>query len=204
MSKSKANRRFNPVRTLEKFAVSAFVICSFLAYAVHERVANPDGDASVVDRAPSALTQPLAPTPQSAPALAPVPAPVQASPLPAQPTPAPAVPTRTAPPPPTAVARSASPYKDGTYTGPEVDAQWGLVQVQAVVQNGKLTNVRILEYPNDRRTSVRINTQVIPYLQREAIQAQDANVDLITGATLTSEAFAESLQGALNAAKNQS
>ena len=190
MSKNRPKSRFNPVRALEKFAVSAFVICSFLAYAVHERVAGPDGAASAVDRAPSAMAQALPATPQTAPA------PIQ---------PAPAQPTPTAPPPPpTAVARSASPYKDGTYTGPKVDAQWGLVQVQAVIQNGKLTNVRFLQYPNDRRTSVRINSQVMPWLQTEAVQAQNANVDLITGATLTSEAFVQSLQGALNSAKNQS
>jgi uncharacterized protein with FMN-binding domain len=198
MSKNQPKRAFSPIRILQKFAVSAFVICSFLAYAVHERVANPDGAASAVDRAPSAMAQPLAPTPdtaQTAPTLAPAPA---AS------TPAPAQPTPTAPPPPTAVARTAGAYKDGTYTGPQIDAQWGWVRVQAIIQNGKLTNVRFLEYPNDRRTSVAINRQVMPWLQTEAVQAQNANVDLITGATLTSEAFVQSLQGALNAAKNQS
>ncbi|HTP11237.1 MAG TPA: FMN-binding protein [Anaerolineae bacterium] len=42
----------------------------------------------------------------------------------------------------------------------------------------------------------------MPYLQSEAIQAQSANVDLISGATLTSEAFAESLQAALDNARN--
>jgi uncharacterized protein with FMN-binding domain len=93
-------------------------------------------------------------------------------------------------------------YKDGTYTGSEADAYYGLVQVQAVIQNGQITSVSFLEYPNHRRTSVQINTQVIPWLQQEAIQAQSAQVDLISGATLTSQAFAESLQVALNSARN--
>lgn len=78
---------------------------------------------------------------------------------------------------------------------------WGWVRVQAVIQNGKISDVRFLEYPNDRRTSVRINTTVISYLRSEAIQAQNANVDIISGATLTSEAFTESLQTALDTAR---
>jgi uncharacterized protein with FMN-binding domain len=58
-----------------------------------------------------------------------------------------------------------------------------------------------LLYPNDRRTSIRINATAVPDLQQEAIQAQSANVDIISGATLTSQAFVQSLQVALNSAK---
>ena len=93
-------------------------------------------------------------------------------------------------------------YKNGTYTGPSVDAYYGMVQVQVVIQNGKIANVQFLDYPHDRRTSQEINAQVMPWLTQEAIQAQSANVDLISGATLTSEAFATSLQSALQSAKN--
>ena len=99
-------------------------------------------------------------------------------------------------------AVAAGQYKDGSYTGPRVDAYYGLVQVKAVVQNGQITDVQFLEYPNDRRTSQRINSIVMPYLQTEAIQAQSASVDVISGATLTSEAFAQSLQAALASARN--
>jgi len=93
-------------------------------------------------------------------------------------------------------------YKDGTYTGSEADAYYGWVKVQAVIQNGKIANVSFLEYPSDRRTSRAINAQAMPWLQQEAIQAQSARINIISGATLTSEAFANSLQAALNAAKN--
>jgi uncharacterized protein with FMN-binding domain len=79
---------------------------------------------------------------------------------------------------------------------------WGLVRVQAVVQGGQLRNVQVLDYPSDRRTSQRINQQVLPWLQTEVIQAQSANVDIISGATLTSQAYMRSLQVALNNAKN--
>ena len=92
--------------------------------------------------------------------------------------------------------------KDGTYTGPEVDAYYGLVKVQATIQNGKISDVQFLEFPSDRRTSQRINSFAVPNLQQEAIQAQTASVDVISGATLTSQAFMMSLQSALDSAKN--
>jgi uncharacterized protein with FMN-binding domain len=93
-------------------------------------------------------------------------------------------------------------YKNGTYTGPVTNAYYGLVQVQVVIQNGKIADVKFLDYPHDRRTSQEINAQVMPWLTQEAIQAQSANINIISGATLTSEAFANSLQAALGTASN--
>lgn len=94
-----------------------------------------------------------------------------------------------------------SPYKDGTYTGVAADAFYGNIQVQATVSNGKLTNIKFLQWPNDRSRSVRINQQALPWLTQEAIQAQSANVDMISGATDTSDAFSKSLQSALSGAR---
>jgi uncharacterized protein with FMN-binding domain len=99
-------------------------------------------------------------------------------------------------------AGGSGPIKDGTYTGSEVDAYYGLVKVQTTISAGRITDVQFLEYPQDRRTSVRINSIAVPDLKQEAIQAQTANVDIVSGATLTSEAFRVSMQAALNAAKN--
>jgi len=98
------------------------------------------------------------------------------------------------------VAASAVGYADGTYTGPLVDAYYGLVQVQAIVQNGRLAAIKILQYPSDRRTSVAINRQALPMLRDEVITAQSAYVDIISGATLTSDAFLGSLDAALRRA----
>ncbi len=92
-------------------------------------------------------------------------------------------------------------YKDGTYTGPVVNVRLWYVQVQATIQGGQLTNVQFLQYPNERNTSVRINSSANPQLIQEAIQAQSANVNIITGATLTSQGFQQSLQAALSQAK---
>lgn len=92
-------------------------------------------------------------------------------------------------------------YKDGSYTGSVADATWGNVQVKAVVQNGKITSATFLQYPNDRSRSISINNYADPILSNEAIQAQSAQVDIVTGATDTSNAFIQSLTDALTQAK---
>lgn len=92
-------------------------------------------------------------------------------------------------------------YKNGVYTGAISDAYYGNVQVRATISNGKITKVEFLDYPHDRSTSAAINNQAMPMLQSEAIKAQSANVDIISGATMTSSAFQESLSSALLKAK---
>lgn len=92
-------------------------------------------------------------------------------------------------------------YKDGTYTGNPGDALYGMIQVQIVVNGGKLTDVTFLQYPNDRSRSIEINTQAMPLLKQEAIQSQSGTVDVISGATDTSLAFIQSLTSALNNAR---
>lgn len=93
-------------------------------------------------------------------------------------------------------------YSDGVYTGPAADAYYGIIQIQALVQGGRFTALKVLRYPNDRRTSVTINRQALPMLRDEAISAQSADVDIISGATLTSKAFIQSLGGALKKASS--
>jgi uncharacterized protein with FMN-binding domain len=102
---------------------------------------------------------------------------------------------------PNSSSQSLVTYKDGTYIGPRVDAYYGIVEVQVKVQQGKIADIQFLQYPSDRRTSQRINNVAMPYLQQEAIQAQSAQVNIISGATLTSEGFMMSLDAALRSAK---
>jgi len=97
----------------------------------------------------------------------------------------------------TAPVASTVNYKDGSYTGKSSDAFYGFVQVRATVANGKLTDITILDYPQDRDNSIAINNTALPQLKQEAIQAQTAQVDGISGATDTSKAFTESLGDAL-------
>jgi uncharacterized protein with FMN-binding domain len=98
-------------------------------------------------------------------------------------------------------ATPAAAYKDGAYTGSTTDAYYGNVQVRVTISGGKLTNVEFLQRPDTHRQSVQINQQAMPMLQQEAIQSQSAQIDGVSGATLTSQAFIESLGAALSQAK---
>lgn len=100
--------------------------------------------------------------------------------------------------PPSAVSQG---FKDGTFTGSVEDAYYGLIQVRVAVQGGRITDVTFLQYPNDNGTSVYINSQAMPILKQEAIQAQSTNVDIISGASDTSMAFRASLGNALSQSK---
>ena len=92
-------------------------------------------------------------------------------------------------------------YVDGTYTGTQVNAYYGWVQVRVGVTNGKIASVDFLQYPNDRATSQYINSQAMPLLRQEAIRVQSASVSGVSGATYTSNAFKKSLADALLQAK---
>jgi uncharacterized protein with FMN-binding domain len=92
---------------------------------------------------------------------------------------------------------NAKQYNNGTYTGSVADAYYGNVQVSVDISGGKITAVKFLQYPDTHSTSVAINQQAMPYLQQETIQAQSANVQIISGATFTSQAFMQSLSSAL-------
>lgn len=92
-------------------------------------------------------------------------------------------------------------YKDGTYTGTSVDVYYGYVQVAAVINGGKITDIKFLNYPKDRSTSLEIANYSLPILKTEAISVQSANVDIVSGATETSKGFKESLASALAQAK---
>ena len=92
-------------------------------------------------------------------------------------------------------------YADGSYTGSPADAYYGTVQVKAVIQGGHIADVQFLQYPSDRANSRYINGQAMPLLTQEAIQAQTAQVDGVSGATFTSQAFQQSLASALALAK---
>ena len=113
------------------------------------------------------------------------------------PQPAPAAPAGGAP---STVASLDGRYRDGGYVGDAVDAYYGPLQVKANVSGGRIVSIDVLQYPTDRRTSERINSEALPELQSEAISAQSAQVDIVSGATLTSEAYARSLDSALSRA----
>lgn len=93
-------------------------------------------------------------------------------------------------------------YKDGTYTGPVTDAYYGNLQVAAVIKAGKLADVQFLELPAGSGHTAEVSSMSAPILKQEALAAQSANVDIVSGATQTSEAFQKSLAAALAQAKS--
>jgi uncharacterized protein with FMN-binding domain len=124
------------------------------------------------------------------------PSPTRTTPTATPTTPAPvqtttkATPTATPPPTPTKTAPS------GTFTGNPVNTQYGEVQVQITVQNGKITSANGgLPQGGDS-----IAANAIPVLNNEVIQAQSANVQSVSGATYTSQGYIGSLQQAINEA----
>jgi uncharacterized protein with FMN-binding domain len=88
----------------------------------------------------------------------------------------------------------------GTFTGAVVPDPFGMVQVQVTLAGGKITNVTALQLPSQGRSGF-ISQTVAPILQGEAISAQSAIINLVSGATYTSQAYAQSLQSALDQAR---
>jgi uncharacterized protein with FMN-binding domain len=101
---------------------------------------------------------------------------------------------------PTAAAPAASTAKSGTFTGATAQTRWGPVQVQIVVANGKITSAQAVRYPNGNGNDAQINAYAIPQLNAEAVAASSAKIDMISGATVTSGGYLQSLQNAIDQA----
>ncbi|WP_406166733.1 FMN-binding protein [Streptomyces sp. NBC_00996] len=87
-----------------------------------------------------------------------------------------------------------------TVTGDTVQTRWGPVQVRITLKNGKITDVTAVAYPSDNPKDQEINSYAIPQLRREALAAQSAQIDSVSGATYTSDGYRQSLQSALDSA----
>ncbi|MCU1461849.1 MAG: hypothetical protein JWO37_1924 [Acidimicrobiales bacterium] len=88
-----------------------------------------------------------------------------------------------------------------TLDGPVVPTRYGDVQVRVVLVGSQIVDVQALKLPNDRARSVRISDEAGPLLREETLRAQSAQIDLVSGASYTSDGYAQSLQGALDAAR---
>lgn len=84
--------------------------------------------------------------------------------------------------------------------GPVIDSRYGPVQVELVVAGGKITDVVALQLPSGRRSG-QISNYSAPILHDEALQAQSAKINLVSGATYTSDAYTQSLQAAIDQAR---
>lgn len=96
-------------------------------------------------------------------------------------------------------ARSAR-SSGGAVTGDVAQTRWGPVQVEITVSGGSITDVSVVKYPTGERQDAEINGYALPILIQETLDAQSASIDMISGATVTSEGYTESLQSALDQA----
>jgi uncharacterized protein with FMN-binding domain len=89
---------------------------------------------------------------------------------------------------------------NGSFTGSDVPNRFGDVQIKVVVSNGHITDVKAVQLPFDRAQSAYISQVAGPILRSEVLQAQSARIDIVSGATYTSESYAQSVESALQQA----
>ena len=87
-----------------------------------------------------------------------------------------------------------------TVTGDVAATQWGPVEVQLNVDGANITQVQVLQYPNGNSRDQEINGYALPILVQETVDAQGPNIDMVSGATVTSVGYLQSLQSALDQA----
>jgi len=87
-----------------------------------------------------------------------------------------------------------------TGIGDIAQTERGPVQVEVVVKKKKVTDVKILQVPSEDPMDVRINQFAVPILIRETLSAQSSKIDMVSGATVTSDGYVQSLQSALDRA----
>lgn len=95
-----------------------------------------------------------------------------------------------------------SPANTGTkvVAGDAADTQYGPVQLQVTFSGKKITKISVLQYPSESFRDQEINSYALPQLNQEAMAAQSAHIDAVSGATYTSEGYVQSLQSAIDRA----
>ncbi|MET2011850.1 FMN-binding protein [Microbacterium chocolatum] len=101
-----------------------------------------------------------------------------------------------------ASAAASTGLTDGTFTGTAGSTRYGPVQVQITVAGGQITDVQVPQYPSGNSRDRQINERALPVLVSETIDAQSAEIDMVSGATYTSDGYTQSLQSALDQARS--
>jgi uncharacterized protein with FMN-binding domain len=95
---------------------------------------------------------------------------------------------------------SAAGGSQGTVTGSAAQTQWGPVQVELTMDGDTITDVSVVQYPSGNGKDQEINAYALPILVQETLDAQDSDIDMVSGATVTSVGYQQSLQSALDQA----
>ena len=85
-----------------------------------------------------------------------------------------------------------------TVTGGVAQTQWGPVQVELTLKGSTITDVTMLQYPSGNPQDDQINSYALPILIQDTLDAQSAQIDMVSGATVTSVGYVQSLQSALD------
>jgi uncharacterized protein with FMN-binding domain len=167
-----------PKRGIAALAVTAFALVLLLSFKTPDQVPARSGGVAIVEPGSTAT-----PSPTTGATSGSTSAPAAGS---------------TATPAPTTSTGSGS-AATATIDGPAVDTRYGTIQVSIVVAGGQLQDVVALQLPTGRRSG-QISNAAAPILREEALQANSASIDTVSGATYTSDAYAQSLQAALDQA----
>jgi uncharacterized protein with FMN-binding domain len=171
-----------PKRGIAALAITVVALVLLLSFKTPDVVPARGGGVAIVEPGSTA-------TPSGASGATSDPAPAPAVDSTPTPTPTPTVSSGSG----TTSAASA------TVDGPVIDTRYGPIQVEVVVANGQLQDVVAIQLPTGRRSG-QISNAAAPILREEALQAQSASIDTVSGATYTSDAYAQSLQAALDQA----
>jgi len=87
-----------------------------------------------------------------------------------------------------------------TVTGDVAQTRWGPVQVELTVNASRVTDVAVVQYPNGNSEDEEINSYALPLLIQQTLDRQSADIDMVSGATVTSVGYQQSLQSALDQA----
>ena len=101
---------------------------------------------------------------------------------------------------PTAPTTTTAPSPTGTYTGQDVQYNYGDIQLAVNLKAGRISSISVVRNGAIDGRSQTINSYAVPILEQEAVAAQGLNFYAVSGATFTSDAFAQSLQSALQQA----
>ena len=100
----------------------------------------------------------------------------------------------------TTATKVATSTYSGTVTGTAADTRWGPVQVRVTLASGRITAVDVVQQPDGNHKDQEINAEAVPELVQETLDAQSAQIDMVSGATVTSDGYVQSLQSALDQA----
>jgi uncharacterized protein with FMN-binding domain len=85
-------------------------------------------------------------------------------------------------------------------TGDAADTRYGPVQLRVTFSGKKISKIDVLQYPTESGRDQEINSVALPILNQEAITAQSAQIDVVSGATYTTDGYTQSLQSAIDKA----